>query len=376
VSAIATVAACLWLTRLLGLADAWRGAAAFLAMSLQMFYATTAHVANDWLAVPLFTAWLAAAVAVAQRPDWRRLTVCVAALSAGLLTKAYFLTAVPVTLVVLIAVARKLPRSGWRRWAAVCALCATLAGSWYWRNARLYHSVSGMQEVKGGVPLAKLIDAARRAPWRRTIDSTAHSMIWTGNNSDTSFNRRTVNVMLVLLAGGLIAFAARRRWSSGEAVAAGAVIAFVAALGYSTAIKVFSTEGVGIAPSAWFVTPLVVASFCLAASGLARMGKPGKGAAVAMLWIWTYVISATYWLKLIPMYAGYPVPQVRPRELWGWYAESGTAVGRMIDTTAMLGAPCVLSLGLVAVLWAIGVSVHSTRRIVRSPLTQKIQPFL
>jgi hypothetical protein len=366
ISAVATVAALLRLSRVLGMAPQWGWLAAFLASSLQMFYATTVHVANDWLAVPLYTIWLGAAVDLARRPNWRRLAVCVAALAAGLLTKAYFLSAVPVMVVVAATVARRLPRTGWARPVVAMVLCVAAAGGWYARNGRLYRSVSGMQEVKGGTPLSTLIDAAGRAPWGLSIDTTVHSMIWTGNNSDTSFNRRTVNAMLALMALGMTRFVVRKDWTAGQAVAIGAVAAFTAALGYSAAIKVFSTGGVAIAPSAWYATPAVIPVFCLVADGFSRLGRAGKAAAIAAASLWAYVIVATWWAKLIPLYAGYPMPQARPAELWRWYSGEGAAIRAFLDTAMIGGGAWTLAGAALAAIGALCAGVFVSR-----PLVQK-----
>jgi hypothetical protein len=182
-------------------------------------------------------------------------------------------------------------------------------------------------------------------------------MIWTGNNSDTSFHRRTVNAMLALLTLGLVAFVARRRWTAADLVAIGAVAAFALALIYSTAIKVFSTGGTGVAPSAWYATPLLVPAFAIVAAGLARLGRVGTLAGVTMIALWTYVIVATWWVKLIPLYTGYRIPHSRLLELCRWYA-SGSG-----STAAIPAGDLALVMAGIATAAAITLGVRKIQEI-------------
>lgn len=341
-----TLLAVLALARSLGLSPEWRAVAGFLAMSLQMFYASTAHVCNDWLAVPLFTWMLVAAV--------RARSALPAAFSSGLLAKAYFLAASPIVLAVLATSWRKL-----RIWALAPLL---IAAAWYGRNVLLSGSVSGMQETRGGIPAAALIDSARRLPWLDSAATAAHAMLWAGNNWDISFHRRTVDVMLALLATGLVLLAARRKWRTGEGVVAAAVIVYIAALAYSTVQSFYYTRGEQVAPSPWFGQPIYAAVVCLAVTGMASR-RLGKALAVAAIWTWTYVISGTYWLKLIPLYAGYPSTQAQPAKLLRWYTQQYPA---MLDSTALIGSGAILALAAAVVVAAVGVAGWLTTRLWRA----------
>ena len=68
----------------------------FCLLSSQMTWATLAHVANDWLAVPLAIWTLVFMIRAASSPTLANLAVASLVLSAGLLTKSYFLALVPV----------------------------------------------------------------------------------------------------------------------------------------------------------------------------------------------------------------------------------------------------------------------------------------
>ena len=328
----------------------WRAIAVFLVFSLQMFYASTAHICNDWLAIPLFTLFLAAVVR-------GRAVACLALLSAGLLAKAYFLTLVPIAAMVVWR-----QRKTVRVWAFAALL---LPAAWYGRNLALYGSLSGMQEARGGLPWSKVLEAAPRVPWGATIATSAHAALWAGNNSDISFHRRTIDGMLLLLVAGAVVFVARR-WRSGIWVTA-TVGLYLAGLAFATVQSFWYTNRLQAAPSPWFIQPIYPAVVCLIVSGLAASGRLGKGIGIAAIWLWAYVICATYWLKLIPLYAGYPSTQAQPAKLFRWYTQEFPAA---LDTTAMIDSRTVMVLAIAVTLTTLGLAGWLTSRIMGSGRTK------
>jgi hypothetical protein len=336
--------------RTLVVTPVWSALALFLVFSLQMFYASTAHLCNDWLAIPLFTLFLAAAAR-------GRVAACLGFLSGGLLAKAYFLTLVPVVLAVLWRQRRTV-----RIWMLASLL---LPAAWYGRNLMLYGSVSGMQEARGGLPISSLIDAARRVPWPTTIATSTHAALWAGNNSDISFHRRTIDGLALALLSGLVLFLVRRLRSVDWVVPA-AVLLHLAGLAFATVQSFWYTSGQQVAPSPWFIQPVYAAVVCLAVSGWSAAGRLGRALAAAAIWLWSYVICATYWLKLIPLYAGYPSAQAQPARLFRWYTGEFPAA---LDTTALMGSGTVLLLAALVVVTTLGLAGWLTRRVIadRSP---------
>src|SRR5205807_861754 len=120
-----------------GLTEGWSLSALFLVFSSQMFYATVAHVANDWLALALFALLLTAAVSMWENPGFPSASRLFSILTAGLLTKVYFLALVPAALILVayLCRTRKLPA----RLALLASLPIAMAVPWYVRNAVLYH---------------------------------------------------------------------------------------------------------------------------------------------------------------------------------------------------------------------------------------------
>ncbi len=86
------------LFRELDIRDPYKNAAIFCTLSCQMTWATIAHVANDWLSVPLAVWSLALTVRYSRSDNSRNAARVGGAISLGLLTKAYFIALAPVAL--------------------------------------------------------------------------------------------------------------------------------------------------------------------------------------------------------------------------------------------------------------------------------------
>ncbi len=334
------------LARQLGLPEAACHAALFVVLSSQMFYATTAHVANDWLAVPLF------ALVVSFTIDlWRNSTLGSAlrlalALSAGLLTKSYFLALLPLTFGALLwlAARRRLKLGPALAFTGVVLL---VAGPWYLRNLLQYGNLAGIQETQGGVPAGALAAAAWELPWLKSILATARQSLWTGNNSFTSYSVTTTTAMLVLIALGVLLYAWRwgreARWAENLTLAA--CLSHVAALAYATAAVHWFTKGEAIAPSPWYVQVLLIPGWCLVFLGLSRSGLVGRLTGMAIVWLWAYAILATYFVKLIPFYAGYAEGRIRVGPLARWYGGFAGGSWEILNSTSLAPAALLAPLG-------------------------------
>jgi hypothetical protein len=321
---LATGLLTLRLGRLLRLDERGQCAALFLTFSSQMFYATTAHVANDWLALPLFLLVLNSLMEVSP---W----VLAAALVAGLLTKAYFLALVPFAIAVVVS------SRGWRK-GVIFTLILGAAAPWYIRNVVLYRDLAGLQENVGGTSLGALADATLRLPWGKALLADAKSSLWEGNSSATSFGSTTIWLMLALLTAGVVCYliaAWRKRPPTIELVLLGAMACYAAGLVYNNVVQWVASRGVGITTAPWYVQLLAPPGYCLLIAGFARSGRPGRYLRIATCALWAYVISATYVAKLIPMYGGYAGRPVRLAEIVRWYTGSSHELWEILGTTAM-----------------------------------------
>jgi hypothetical protein len=371
---VTTAVFLLLLARRLRIPQVYEDPLVFVVLSLQMFYATTAHIANDWLAVPLMIVLFERLVALRESPTLRNVILLASAAGAGLLTKAYFLALLPVLMGVLaeLTVRRRLH---WRGIVFFGLIILLGCGPWYLRNLRLYKSLSGMQQTVGGNDWIGLAGALRRVPWWHSLKDLSSASIWTGNNSGGTFSSVTIAMLTggfalaaVLYAAGLIK---RRGLPVSEAVVACGCAAYGAALVYSTAVGFWATRGVAVSPCPWYTQPIIPIALLLLFCGLARIGRAGAVTAVWLVWWSAYVISATYWAKLIPLYAGYPHPgkTVLP-QLLRWYrglpAIADTlSIAAMTDSRFILGSAAVVAVG--ALTLATGFSLVLLRTAASTP---------
>lgn len=286
----------------------FRHALLFCAFSSQLLWASVAHVGNDWLAIPL-TLWFL--VLLAGNAPVIALALM---LAAGLLTKAYFFSFVPVFAAFVIW--RWMRGAAGRKEAALAlVLPVLLAGPWYARNELLYGSLSGTQETVAGISIKKAITAIPHIHWWTSILSFFRNSLWTGNWSFTAYSRVTLTTEELLIAGGLVAYlfarhrsSARRRRSS-EGWVWAAMLSFVAALFYQTCVTWVHTHGQAIFPEPWYWQGVVLFVWAMVFRGLSQRGIParewfGRGWAILLCLTSAWIAASTFAVKLIPEYGG------------------------------------------------------------------------
>lgn len=341
ISAMAAVIAVSLCTFRLGAAlklpPQFQHAALFLILSTQMFYAATAHIANDWLAIPLVGFLLLAAIAFYEKPGPRTSLALALALSAGLLAKAYFLVFVPfATALVLWFALRR--RVGLKCVAVFLLLVGVLSGPWYVRNWMLYGSLSGLQEAVVGIRGSTLLASFAAVPWPAALMASCRSSLWLANNTFSTFSRTTLDVMLALLAvAGLLYLrsAVKNRPAPAERFLIGGCLAHSAVLVYSIAVFFVLSKDLTQGAPPWYTQALFPPLFCLLFCGLARSGLAGRVITTLMLGLWTYVIAATWLVKLIPLYGGYAPARARFSALLDWYVRDWARLRDILATTSM-----------------------------------------
>src|SRR6185436_2366313 len=114
-----------------------------------------------------------------------------------------------------------------------------------------YGSLTGLIHLSAGGPASgEMLSTAWNFPWISSLAATARAAVWTGNNSDTAFNARTVSVALALVAaaaGCWLWSAMRRRWPVAERVLAAGVACYAAALAYVVVLFYWASGGAAIA---------------------------------------------------------------------------------------------------------------------------------
>jgi len=338
------MAGTLALARLLELDATASCLAVFLVLSAQMFYASVAHVSNDWLAIPLSTWTLAALLRFWRQPQLVNASLLGSAVAAGLLTKAYCLVwlLVAAAAVAWIAARRRNPGPA----TVFMTIVLVAAGPWYVRNLVLYGNLSGIQPAAGGaLGPAEVARAVWSLPWGRSLLPLMRGSLWTGNNSFTSFSMATLDVMLVLLLCGAFLWlrSARRSASrTAEALLAAGCLSYLAAVLYSFVMFFAQSKGAQVQMTPWYMQAVAAPLTCLVCLGFSRSGRMGRWASVVLASLSAYIITATYLVKLIPMYAGCASGRMQLTDLYNCYVRDAGARQQLLAQTA-LGSPTLIT---------------------------------
>lgn len=353
------------LCRAVRMPERFANAALFTTFCSQMLYATISHVANDWLAVGLSALFLAALAEFVRQPDRRSALSGAAWLAAGLLTKAYFLAFALLALcTAAILIWRR--RTGVKTVLAPALLLLVLAGPWYTRNLLLYGNVSGTHEAFDGIGIRQVLAAAPRIDWLTVTGFLARSSLWTGNNSFTSFSRTTLNIVLALLLIAVTSWGLRRRAvQPAERVVFAAIILFSIAIAYATCASFADTHGDVAGASPWYTQVLLAPVIALAYLGLSRWKGFGPVLAASTIAIWTWILAATWLIKLFPMYSGGGAAPMRMHDVWNWYAHGAAARSHDLSLTALAPASWLYVGLIISVLLSIALSAAIIRDLSR-----------
>lgn len=260
-------------------------------------------------------------------------------LAAGLLAKAYFLV---FALLALAATAILI----WCRRTQVktvlggAMLVLALAGPWYMRNLILYGNVSGTYAEFDGIGIRQALAASPRINWVATTGFLARGSLWTGNNSFTSFSRSTLNTVLALLLLAVAAWGLRRQViQPAERIIFAAIVLFSVAVAYASCASFADTNGDVPGAGPWYTQVLLAPVMALAYLGMSRWKRFGPALAACTITIWTWVLIATWTVKLFPMYSGGGAAPMRMHDVWSWYAHSAGAHARDLSLVALAPAP-------------------------------------
>jgi hypothetical protein len=197
-----------WIGREVFRDDAMALGCAAVAAVMPEFAMDLARVGNECVAVVLFTLliWIAL-----KLTGYSQAAALGLVLGLGLLTKAYFLTAVPA--MALLLGYEFWRAQGRRRSVAVCALIAALeavaiAGWWYAHNLISTGTLTGLSEslMLRGTSDASTIGRAATVPWGSAVDSILSSHLYFGGWSGLTVRSWMYHVLyavILLAAAGL-----------------------------------------------------------------------------------------------------------------------------------------------------------------------------
>jgi hypothetical protein len=340
----------------LGIPEPFDVAALFCLLSSQMLWATIAHVANDWFAVPIATWALVALNRYFARSTMRGAVSAAGILSAGLLTKAYFLAFLPV-----FAVAFALRRR-WRDMLAAGAMIAVFAGPWYLRNIARYGVLTGTQEARGGVGLLSVLRGATSPQWVIAIPASLRWAVWTGNNSFLSFSSHTLNFFILACSIALLLWAVSHH-TSAEWITFAYCAIFVLALVYAGLASYVYTHGVATSPSPWYAQAISAPLLGLASLGASRWRSFGSVIACVIALVAGYILAATYALKLIPWYGGY-AGNASAGPIFTLYTHHFRTLSENLNSVAMAPAGVIFALAAIAIALAAGLAAVVTVHLI------------
>lgn len=363
--AVLLIAHATWLlARQLALPGLYSCGALYCVFSSQMLYATICHVCNDWLAVPIMAYLIYAAIRVAEGGPRGNYFLLGFVFAASILVKAYFLFLAPLACGAV----------GWAVWKRRTSFMnlvfflvpiLVLSGPWYARNQVLYHNFSGAVVQTAGTGISAMVHSALTLPWIESIDYMALASLWTGNNSFTTFSSRTLYAILLLLAAGAALYGRRAKPQVANICLISAIVLFCCTLAVITVSFHVSSRGAVWAAVPWYMQTLLAPVLLLVFSGFSNGGRWGNLLAAASVFLWGYVLAATFLLKLIPLYGGFAAPRPRLADLWRWYMEQGDSRDAVLRTLSLSSPPVIWSLtgaalivGLALGFWLVSLSIH------------------
>jgi hypothetical protein len=180
--------------------------------------------------------------------------------------------------------------------------------------------------------------------------------LWTGNNSFTTFQSSTIAVLLLAALAAVAVCVWRLRYrgiSAPERITLLAIASFIAALIYVTILTFWYTKGVGFAPLPSYTELVWPPLLIWMMLGLSYAGRTGAAVRIAMIWLWTYVIAATYVAKLVPYYAGLTRDRARLADLPSWWRQLAAGHSGLDAASLLPTVPVAVLTGAVAIaaLW-------------------------
>ncbi len=334
-----------------------------------VLYIDVARVGNDSLGVALYSLLFAAMMRFGERPSLARAVAAGVVLGLGLLTKAYFLPAIPAVILYTAYLAfayrtrseepetpnSKLETAILKGGCLLLAIAAVVGGWWYVRSYLLYGSFSGLQEsvYHPAMSLVEKMRAAFEVPWTRIVKHLFVSFCWVNGWSLVHLPKPPYFVFVVAFAVAVVGLArgghtgpplqekAYNQTTSTVAeyqqrvVISAACLLFFFLLGVIYhEINAFAVVGLGGGPGGWYLYALVLPiSFMtsLGIRGLGPLARPCLVAAFVAIWA---VEMYGFVFVLAPYYAGLALPAA---DGWGLrFMESPSLIFSMQTMTRLL----------------------------------------
>jgi hypothetical protein len=112
----------------------------------------------------------------------------------------------------------------------------------------------------------------------------------------------------------------------------------------------------------WYAFGMVPWLACLLVAGLAEGKAFGRSIASLTILVWAYVMAITFWLKLIPLYAGY-AGRVNPGPLLAWYRDSGALISERLRSVCLADPGTIYCLAALAALSSLALAIVLIRQL-------------
>lgn len=339
---------------------------------MPVFYFDTSRVGNDALGVPLFTALLWAC-GTFWREDWqaRRTAVMGILLGLGLLTKAYFLSALPpvIALFALKWIYQRPTAKTFLGQLLLFGLVAACAGGWwYLRNLIVYGSFSGLIESfhTRDQDTTSWISALREMSLHRFYRSVLDHHLWPGNWSFLKMPPYVERAFRYLFLIGLLAFlvktaagfakSRRRAWDPSSMLVLLFYATFLCAMLYHT-LQAWAMHG-QIMTGGWYLCAMIVIEVAMLVLGyrfLLRGPVKGFRIDVALLVFFAVIDLWGFFFRLIPFYTGYAEKDGRGGLVYGTLeGDSGSFIVTVLDRLAW-NKPAWIARGTLTVLFCLSI---------------------
>jgi hypothetical protein len=301
---------CFLVGRLVCREDSLGLACAAVVAAMPEFLIDIARVGNECVGVVCFSllTWLV----LASVRDGLNRTGAISigvVLGVGLLTKAYFLAAIPPVALLLaygLWPERSKPRPALMR-AFLTASCAlAISGWWYIRNVVDTGTLSGLSEsemVSGKVSAAGLLSRVREIDWRAAVDSILLSHLWFGGWSSLTIRSWMYHVLYLVIA--LAALGVVRQLRQPAILAVMAVYAAFWLGQLYNVLLLFAAKGMATSMG-WYLYAVIAAEAALWIAGLRAVAPAGLRRHVPLIGISLLVLLDFYTIHAValPYYAG------------------------------------------------------------------------
>ncbi len=292
---------------------------------------TADHGGNEPLAILLGTACVFALVS-------RRALLLGCLLGLGLLTKAYFLTLIPVVVIVFFRHKRKM--------LIVFAAALAIAGWWYARAFYVTGSLTGAQIAAAGAKPVSLVHDVTGIDWLRVADFALVSHIWLGGWSFLvvrTWMYRTIELIMLAAGIGIALQLARRRLSEPIAICAGTLLSFIAGMAWY-AYATWRATGEAAVLGYYACALIVPEAICLVAGLTTRYLVPAVVACFATIELYgTVFLLMPYYAKITAHTPRGSVPAARIGQIFSAELFRNLAANK----------PGFLSPGILIALWIV-----------------------